>query len=81
MREGAAVGFLDDVLRLAIIPDYAARDAIKAAVVSLHDQAHRRWIILDGARDQPRFVRTTVRFWPRPRHRHIRIAPEPSYQS
>ena len=33
MREGAAVGFLDDILRLAIIPDYAARDAIKAAVV------------------------------------------------
>src|SRR5688572_9867554 len=81
MREGATVRFLDDILRLAVIPDYAARDAIKAAVMALHDQAHRRGIILDGAGDQPRFVRTTVRLWPRLRHRHTRIAPEQSYRS
>ena len=61
MREGAAVGFLDDIFRLAVIPDDAARDAIKAAVVALHDEAHRGGIILYGAGDQLRFVQTTLR--------------------
>ena len=80
MREGAAVGFLNDILRLVVIPNHATRDAVKAAVVALHDQAHRGGIILYGVGDQLRFVRTTLRLWPCPRHRHTRIAPDHSYR-
>ena len=38
MREGADVGFLQHVLRLGVVIENGASDAVKPLVVTLHDE-------------------------------------------
>ena len=42
MREGADVGFLQHVLRLGVVIENGASDAVKTLVVTLHDEPKSR---------------------------------------
>ena len=49
MGEGVDIGFLDDIFGFAVIPQDAARNPIKPAIVPLHDGAKRRFVTSERA--------------------------------
>ena len=52
MGECPDIGFLDDVLGLAVVAQDAAGEPVEPAIVRLHDRADRRLIAAAGAADQ-----------------------------
>ena len=57
MREGADIGFLHDVLGLAVVAQDAAGEPVQPAIVRLHDRANRRLVAGKRAADQFGIVR------------------------
>ena len=56
MREGTNVGFLHDVLGLAVVAQDAAGDPVELAIVRLHDGANRAFVTRAGAANQFQIV-------------------------
>ena len=52
MRESPDIGFLHDVLGLAVVAQDAAGKPVKPAIIRLHDGANGRLVAGAGARDQ-----------------------------
>ena len=52
MGEGPDIGFLHDVLGLAVVAQDAAGDPVEPAIVRLHDRANGAFLARAGAPDQ-----------------------------
>src|SRR5579883_28670 len=59
--EGARIGLLQRVLRLAVVAQDTAGDAVETLVVLADDQPHRRRLAAAGLRDQFGFIRKAWR--------------------
>ena len=53
--ESAKIGLLQGILRLAIVPQHAARDPVKPAIVAGHDRANGKFVSLTCPGDQAGF--------------------------